>query len=46
LLDEILGQFDAIRACKVIDERLEMLARPTAPTLRVSSRGRKAVQTV
>jgi hypothetical protein len=46
LLDEVLAQFDAIRACRVIDERLEMLARTPAPSLRISSRTRKAVQTV
>jgi hypothetical protein len=44
LLDEVLAQFDAIRACKVIDERLEMLA--PVPTLRIAARVRKAVQKV
>jgi len=46
LLDEILSPFDAIRACKVIDERLEKLVPTPAPSLRVSSRVRKTVQTV
>ena len=46
LLDEVLAQFDAIGACRLIDERLEMLAPTPAPSLRVAVRGRKAVQTV
>jgi hypothetical protein len=46
LLDEVLAQFDAIRACRVIDQRLEMLAPVATPSLRITSRGRKAVQTV
>jgi hypothetical protein len=46
LLDEMLAQFDAIRACKLIDERLEMLAPAPKPSLRIASRGRKTVQPV
>jgi hypothetical protein len=42
LLDEILSQFDAIRACKIIDERLEMLAH--VPTLRIATKSRKPVR--
>jgi hypothetical protein len=43
LLDETLAQFDAIRACKVIDERLELLA--GVPTLRIATKARRPVQT-
>jgi hypothetical protein len=47
LLDEILSQFEAIRACRVIDERLETLttapALPSLPSLRIAKRLRRPV---
>jgi hypothetical protein len=44
LLDEILSQFDAIRACRLIDQRLETLTKsPALPSLRIAKRLRRPV---
>jgi hypothetical protein len=37
LIDEALAPFEAIQACKTIDDRLEKLAHPPRPTLLVGT---------